>query len=479
MNKLLEKAESLRSRMAEIDARQAEIEKECDDNHDGAFTDELKTEYSELGEEYLKAQTDLTDVEDQIKARKAREARANTPVRPTRPEASTPRETPVWESDNPKIAVPATCKSHTVRHFSGEEDGRSAEERAYRFGMFMLARASVDLPNRYHFQEAIDFAQDQWAVLSSNDSNGSRFRVPHEFGTDMIRLIESYGVARRLLKIRPMSTETRSDPRRTGGLTAYAVGDNDAGTESDMTLDQVNLVAKEWMVLTRYSRNLSADEALSLGDDLAFEIAYAFAQKEDQAAFNGDGTSTYHGITGIRTKLQDVDGGGTDSAGLVTGSGNAYSELTLADFHNVAAKLPDYADNPGTTWVMHRSFFHEVPLKLELASGGVPAREIMDGDRRPRPTFLGYPVQFSNAYPKTGGNSQVCATLGDYSLGASLGDRRDTMIEFSDSATVGGQSMWERNQIGVKGTNRWDINVHDVGDASNAGPIVGLQTAAS
>jgi hypothetical protein len=48
-----------------------------------------------------------------------------------------------------------------------------------------------------------------------------RFLVPEEFGNDLIDLREIYGVAPPAFKSVPMSSDTRSDPRRTGGLTAY------------------------------------------------------------------------------------------------------------------------------------------------------------------------------------------------------------------------------------------------------------------
>ena len=70
-------------------------------------------------------------------------------------------------------------------------------------------------------------------------------------------------------------------------------------------------------------------------------------------------------------------------------------------------------------------------------------------------------------------------TLGDYAKGAAFGDRQQEAISFSEHASVGGQSLWERNQIGIRGTQRFDVVVHDVGTATEAGPIVGLQTAAA
>ncbi len=79
-------------------------------------------------------------------------------------------------------------------------------------------------------------------------------------------------------------------------------------------------------------------------------------------------------------------------------------------------------------------------------------------------------------YPSTTATTTVSCTLGDHRLGARFGDRQQESIMFSEHATVGGESVFERNDIAIRGTERFDINVHDAGTGSAAGPIVGLQT---
>ena len=48
-----------------------------------------------------------------------------------------------------------------------------------------------------------------------------------------------------------------------------------------------------------------------------------------------------------------------------------------------------------------------------------------------------------------------------------------------NQASVGGESTWERDQLAIKGTQRFDINVHDFGTDTVGGPICGLQMAAA
>jgi HK97 family phage major capsid protein len=223
------------------------------------------------------------------------------------------------------------------------------------------------------------------------------------------------------------------------------------------------------------SNELNADNVLGLADRLIGEIAYAFANKEDECAFNGDGTSTYGGITGVRTRLDELTAG--TAPGLILGSGNAWSELTLTDFNKVIGGLPAYADVPGAAWICHKTFEHSVMQKLAYAAGGVLPSEIIGGIRRS--VFLGYPVITSQVFPSTEANSQIPVVFGAFNLGAKFGARGGESIAFSTEATVGGQSMWERDQIGVRGTERFDIVVHDYGTNSVAGPIVGLETAGS
>jgi hypothetical protein len=81
--------------------------------------------------------------------------------------------------------------------------------------------------------------------------------------------------------------------------------------------------------------------------------------------------------------------------------------------------------------------------------------------------------------PRVAATNQVCALLGDLALGSMMGDRRQRTL-FTDP-----YSLSAMDQIQVRGTERIDIVVHDVGNASatpalrQPGPIVGLITAAS
>lgn len=365
-----------------------------------------------------------------------------------------------------------------LKNFTGTTKVEAATK-AYRFGQWFMGHVMQPAyPLNAAFNKAAEWCKTNGIKVQQEavDADGGAL-VPPEFDNTIIDLKEKYGTFRPNTKVVPMARETKTVPRRTSGLTAYFVGEGATITASSNTWDNVMLIAKKMAALTVFSSEIREDAIINIADDLAFEIAYAFANKEDDCGFNGDGTSTYGGITGVLPKLLGLNSTIANIAGLVVGAGNAYSELTLANFNSVVGLLPQYADTNNAKWYMHKTFYHQVAERLALAAGGVTSAEVMRGAREF--TFLGYPVQFAQVLPKVEANSQICAILGDLSLASKFGDRRQTSV-FLDP-----YSLTTTDQLQIRGTQRIDIVVHDVGNADataanrQAGPVVGLITAAS
>jgi len=195
---------------------------------------------------------------------------------------------------------------------------------------------------------------------------------------------------------------------------------------------------------------------------------HAMAKQVDECVFNGDTSSTYFGHFGIIPKLKDINGV-DDGGGLVLGTGNAWSELTLTDLEKLAGTIPNYADE-NAKWYCHRKFFFTVIAKLVLDAGGVTATE-MEGRRQLQ--FLGYPVELSQVMPKTEANSQVPVVFGDMRQAVTLGRRREMTVDTSRDY------KFAERQLTFLGTRRIAINCHSLGSATEAGPMAGLITAAS
>jgi len=345
------------------------------------------------------------------------------------------------------------------------------ELEAYKFGRWAAACMN--------HKKSVDWCSNRGINVKAHTegiNSAGGFLVPDEFSDTLISLREEYGVARRNCKIEPMISDTKRIPKRSATLSASFVGEATTGTESTMNFQQVNLVAKKLMVLTSISSELSEDSLINLGDSVAGEIAYAFALKEDECVFLGDGTSTYGGIQGIIDALF-VNGGA--SVYTAENDDSDVNTLLLSDINSTMAPLPQYADTPNCKWYMHKSVYSAYVERLMIAAGGNTNRDIYDGTARSM--LMGYPVEFTQVMPNqttldgdaSGANNVLrCAALfGDLSLATAFGDRRSNTISFSDSAL----NAFEQDEIVVRGTERFDFICHGVGTAAEAGPIVALK----
>jgi HK97 family phage major capsid protein len=368
-----------------------------------------------------------------------------------------------------------------LKHINLYGNRHQDEELAYRFAQWYFA---TNLPGDSPLRaKAATFCGDNGIptvkALNEGINEQGGALVPPEFDNMLIRLLEQFGVFRRYTRMSQMAGDIKMIPRRTGGVTAAWVGEGAAITDTTPSYDNVQLVAKKLASRVIMSSEITEDSAVSIADQLAFEIGTAFALAEDQAAFLGDGSPTFGGITGISPKLLGLSGTIANIAGLFVATGDLFSEFLLSDFNATVGLLPQYADTAQTAWYCHRSFYYGTMQRIELATGGNTIREVATGDRSARPLFLGYPVNFTQVMPRTDAVSQIAAILGDLSMGTVMGDKRQRTL-FTDPF-----SLSANDQIAVRGTERVDIIIHDVGNASataalrQPGSIVALISKAS
>jgi HK97 family phage major capsid protein len=95
-------------------------------------------------------------------------------------------------------------------------------------------------------------------------------------------------------------------PRQTGAATAYWVAEKGDPTESNPTVDQVNLVAKTLGAYTEFSRRLILQSSIDVEQMVRTELATIIALEIDRAALYGTGSSSQpEGLkftTGINTE---------------------------------------------------------------------------------------------------------------------------------------------------------------------------------
>lgn len=343
---------------------------------------------------------------------------------------------------------------------------RECEEQAYRAGMW--GRAFI-----FNDSTALRWCREHGVEVSALGADGVSKRtltglapgqnvvVPDELVLPIIDLREQYGLARRLCRVHPMASDTATVPRQGTGATAYFVGRESAPTASDPSIDNITLQAKNVAAETRISNDFADDSVINLADWIATEHARAFAIKEDGCLINGDGTSTYGGIVGLRTAILSLAGAVDAASGHDT-----FAEIDASDLRTVMAKLPDF---PGINpiWLTSKVGQNALFGRLTDAAGGNTKRDLA---ARMPDQWAGYDIVTNPAMPKvlTDLSDVVMVFFGDLRMGVIFGDRRG-MTLMTDP-----YSLSSYQQVKIISSERFDINCHGVGDSSNAGPIVAL-----
>jgi len=424
---------------------------------DRAKLDALETEDADLAKNIDQHKQD----EDRRKRQAARKHALATTSAGVRTEHLTPGH------DEPAFrGVPKFKGAHRykrLRAFTGPD----GPDEAFLCGQFFLAKFGPDEGIRHRARKwCQEHDVDLLAMSTTDDMKGGAL-VPEIFEARVIDLVEEYGRFRANAMIWPMTSDTAVVPRRTGGLTVYSPGENQETTASDLGWDSVRLTARTFSVLAKYSAELGEDSIINIMDRLALEAARAFAKKEDECGFLGDGTSTYFHLSGLITECAAA----TATVYTALAGNTAFSTLDLADFEAMMGQLPEYAEGQAK-WYLSRPAWAASMLRL-IDAGGGNTRTDLEG--KATPMFLGYPVvitQVMNKVLTAQASTNGLCYFGDLAMAATVGDRRGVSVKASEHRYI------ELGQIGVYVSERLDINVHDVGDTSSAGAMVMLATPA-
>jgi HK97 family phage major capsid protein len=167
---------------------------------------------------------------------------------------------------------------------------------------------------------------------------------------------------------------------------------------------------------------LSEDAIINVADWITNEIAYAFASKEDDCGFLGDGTSTYGGITGPGEQVLGGHGG------LFTATGHATFDVITATDIELMALLPFYA-LPGAKFYCSQYAFALMFERLIAAAGG-NSIATLNGEVQYR--YLGTPIVISQKMPSTTPTGKIGLYYGDLVQG-----RRDGRAPSGQHQAVG------------------------------------------
>lgn len=416
------------------------------EKRNATFTTEENEKFMAIKAELENANTEIASLKDQEEKRlyvAAQEAEADAARRKT-----APAQIETTDEHRPKIEF--------VRY--GPMKAFKNEERAYRAGKWLRAMFLGDHgANAWCRNNGIETRSLNEAY---NPAGG--FLVPDEFASTIIDLREQYGVFRRETRVVPMGSDTYSEPVAKTGLTAYWTAEGVAGTESNQTFDLVGMVAKKMSCLTYMSTEVAEDAVIDLADRTFMDIGIAFSEKEDAAGFVGTGAATYSGILGVCTALENQSSykGYVDA----TSGTDTFVEIDAEDIAALRAALPSRF-RAGAKFYCTGECFSSVFERLLANAGGNTYRDV---NGVMTPSYLGSPIVETESMATSSLNDKAMILYGRLDLASMLGDRRRMTLNTSEHV------RFAEDMVGIKGTQRIDINVHSIGDATNAGPIVAL-----
>jgi HK97 family phage major capsid protein len=276
--------------------------------------------------------------------------------------------------------------------------------------------------------------------------------VIEEYLPELIELFPTYGAARQVATVTPMSRDTLTVHKWGADVSVYDVGETDEITPSDGTSFNVSLVAKKTAALVKNSSEILNDSALDLANILTGSIARAIAKWEDESYFNGA-----HNRAGL---LNGIDSDSTFDATLSTGWG----DYTISDLQDWKAKLAGWAlEDPDLAIVCNPSFYESVLKVRAYSAGGTPGDAILNGTRVR--AWDGVPVVFSHVMPSSYSANQISAYIGSFKRATKFG-----VVRGSEEMATSDQRYFENDIVAMRYTQRWAINCHEI-SGTNTGVV--------
>ncbi len=451
--------DKIKALLDELAAVVAEMETMSEDAPEGDAAAEPMTEEQEASLRSLEQRADK--LRERIEFLQ-RVAAKNTELR-----AVLERSAPAKAIDTPEVKETAVEKrEYAVPKSHNNLRAFKDAETAYRAGMHIKGHVFGDAEARRWCK---DHGVESRVQAGGVNSLGGVLVSP-EMSNEIIRLVEEYGAFPQYARRVNMNSDTLVIARRTGGLAARPVGENVEVSASDVTFDNIELSAKIWGVANRVPNSLLEDSIIDLADAMAVEVAQAYAEAFDNAGFIGDGTSAYHGVEGIATKIVKSP----FSASVVTATSNqTFGALTMGNFTDMVARLPLYARR-NAAFMISPAGWGSAMLRLAMLPGGSSGpggNSTSDVATGFGERFLGYPVRLVHSMESrlTGTTGGVACLFGDLSQAATFGERRAISIRTASERYI------ELDQTLTFATTRNAMVVHDLGSTTKAGPVVALK----
>jgi HK97 family phage major capsid protein len=238
--------------------------------------------------------------------------------------------------------------------------------------------------------------------------------VPSPLDTEIHRIRNAAGVARRICRTIPMTSDTLDLPTITTDPTVVFAGENTEPSNAGVVFGQEQLVAKKLIALDQISSELAEDSAVELFSVLVELFGEAIALKEDNEIFQGTGSN----FSGLLSKC---------GASVVPATAS-FAGIGYDDIVNLMHSVDDNLVFEGT-FVFHP----EILKQLRLIKDGNDNPIWQPGMTAAAPaTILGRPYELANQMPGTDGSAVDAVLYGVPSRYGIIGDRRGLDVKFSE-----------------------------------------------
>ena len=250
------------------------------------------------------------------------------------------------------------------------------------------------------------------------------YTVDSELSAEIRHLITEYGVARRESMTLQLSKNSYKANNLTTDVSVYWVDEGGAIKSSQVVLGQETLELKKLAVIASLTSELLEDEEIDLFSFVAGRVAEGFAEAEDEAFFNGDGTSDYGSFTGL---LENA------SVNEVTLAGTTFVSMDADDLIDMVDATPQGALT-NSKYYMQRTIMSYV-RKLKDDNG----QYIYQAPSVQGPAQIwGYPVVLVEVMPAKGDTAAATSFVlfGDLKKATILGFKGGIKAKRFDAGTV-------------------------------------------
>lgn len=338
-------------------------------------------------------------------------------------------------------------------------------EMAKNFGLYVMADVlriqgmGKQVDDLGMIRRRVTDAGDIKTVTGESNIAGAAM-IPTEFLGLLPSMFGQYSVFRSDAQEWPMASDNAYAAVQTSDPVVYAPGSGTEPTESSPGFKNVGLYAKKMMTLTAVNTESTEDMAIAIGEIVGRSVVRAFARNEDKIAFKGDGTSTYFGFIGIGQALLNVNATVSKVLGIqVQATAGNWTKIDKTDVLGLIGRIEPDVDDTDCKFYCNRNFYLTVLINIALGMGGVNATEVVQTGWTPNPMFFGRKVRHVRCMPRTvAAADHFPLYLANLKQAALLGQSRAVTIDQSKDA------YFKTDQIGIRGTERIAINIHDVGN---------------